>query len=84
MVNRTYLQQAGNCEESSHELVLQTGVSPREPLSKVRVVRQRCHAGSCPETRQPDCHLPLLRRSEVHEAISGEVREHGGEPREGS
>ena len=77
MVNRTYLQQAVNCEESSHELVLQNGVSPHEPPSKECLVRQRCYAGSCPKTRQPDRHQPLLRRSKVHVAISGDVREHG-------
>ena len=68
---------------NGHELALpsghnESGVPPREPPSKVCLVRQRCYAGSCPETRQPDCHQPLLRRSEVRVAISEDVREHGG------
>ena len=31
-----------------------------------------------PGGRHPDCNQPLLRRSEVHVAISGDVRAHGG------
>jgi len=44
------------------------------PARSLRVVRSRGDAGSGPERRQHDHHLPLLRRFEVHVAVSGEVR----------